>query len=241
MSREVRKDFKNLLKFLRKYQLKKVLKNDQIIDDLSKVHKKYFSYLTLMSELESFKDDSSLNPKLTSVQFSYFIESSSDIGSAVFHSINGSYKSARMLLRSSIETFFKGYCVNEIPGILEEKRVFVIFDSIKELDYFKKEPQKSLFEICHQEYIDLCKDIHTAEEVNMQKLTALKYFPTYDQVKMNDITNKVLKLIPSFLFLVCNRFNSQFQKMHHRNKENIILSIKKKLRPIVLANVDPNK
>ncbi|MCB9049724.1 MAG: hypothetical protein H6556_09850 [Lewinellaceae bacterium] len=238
MSREIKKDFDHFVAFLKNYNLKKLFDDDQIINDLSRVHKKYFSYLSLISELDQYKNDDTYDIPLRTDQFSYLAESSSDIGSAIFHSVNGSYKSSRMLLRSSIETFFKGFCFDEIEDILEEKRVFVIFDKIKELNYFKNEAQRSQFEICHVEYADLCKDVHTAEEINMQKLTALKYFPSYDPEKMNSICERILKITPAFLFLLCNKFNQQFQKMHHRNKENILHSIKKKLRPTILANIN---
>lgn len=238
MSREVNKDFEEFVSFLKNYKLNKIFKNDEVIENLKKIHKKYYSYLTLISELELLIDNPKLNPELNKVQFTYLVESSSDILSAVFHSINGSYKSARMMLRSSIETYFKGFCEPDIHGILEEKRIFVIFDSIRELEYFKKEPQKSLLDSCLSEYGDLCKDTHTAKEINMQKLTAFKYFPSYDNDQMNDLSKRILKLIPIYLFLVCNRYNNYFQQMHHRNKEVIILSIKKSFRPIILNNID---
>ncbi|MDO5978794.1 hypothetical protein [Flavivirga spongiicola] len=238
MSREVSKDFEEFITFLKNYKLKKVFKNDEVIKNLRKIHKKYYSYLTLISELESLVDDTKLKPEIKKIQFTYIVESSSDILSAVFHSINGSYKSARMMLRSSIETFFKGFCEQDIEGILEEKRIFVIFDSIKEIDYFKKEPQKTMLNSCLSEYGDLCKDTHTAKAINMQKLTAFKYFPSYDDNQMNDISKRILKLIQVYLFLICNRHNSHFQQMHHRNKANIILSIKKSLKPIILNNID---
>lgn len=241
MSREVTQDFEELKKFLEEYKLEKVFQNEEITEELKKTHKKYFSLLTLISELEPVVDDISFNPKLTKSQFSYLVESSSDIGTAIFQSVNGSYKSARMLLRSSIETFFKGFCMEDIDGILTEKRIFVIFDAIKELDYFKQDTQKALLHTCLDEYSELCKDIHTASVANMQNLTALKYFPSYEKSKMYDISERIIKLIPIFLFFTCNKFNPQYQNMHHRNKENILLSIRKKLRPIILSNFDKLK
>ena len=78
-----------------------------------------------------------MKPELKKVQFSYIVESSSDILSGVFHSINGSYKSARIMLRSSIETFLKGFCEQDIEGILEEKRIYVIFDAINMVIYVR--------------------------------------------------------------------------------------------------------
>ena len=235
MSRELNNDFEIFIEFLKSYKLANVFDSKDVSDELKKVHKKYFSFLSLVSELEQYIDNTSFINKIGQIQFSYIAESSSDIGTAIFHSANGSYKSAKMMLRSSIETFFKGFCSDDINGILIEKRIYKIFGHIKELEYFQVEPQKSMFRTCLNEYSDLCKDTHTAEKINMQKLTALKYFPSYDQRKMVEISNKILTLIPIFLFLICDKFNLQFHQMHHRNQENIMLSIQKRLRPTILA------
>lgn len=238
MSREIQQDFESLCAFLKDYRLENIIDEKGFKENLSKAHKKYFALLTLISELRNFADDSSFHPELTQTQYLYFVESSSDIGSAVFHAVSGSYKSARMLLRSSIETFFKAFSSDDIKDVYLEKRVFYMFEQIKKLSYFQKEPQKSLFESSHTEYGNLCRDIHTADTKNMQMLTALKYFPSYDETKMIELADMVVKLVSTFIFLLCNKYNTHYQNMHHRNKEIILTGIKRNYRPLIIANLE---
>ena len=47
------------------------------------------------------------------------------------------------------------------------------------------------------------------------------------------ISEILLELVSSYITLLCLKYNSYFQKMHHRNKENIIENIPKTFRPLV--------
>ena len=171
--------------------------------------------------------------ELTTKQYLYLAETSSDIATAIFHTANGSYKSAKILIRSSIENYFKAFCQDELPNILTEKSVFKIFESVKALLYFQKENQKECYNLIHHTYVELCKDTHTADVINMENITALKYFPSYDAKKFEEVNKMLSKLIKCFIFLLCDKYNKQFHDMHYKNKENIIRAINKKLRPVI--------
>jgi len=187
MSRETAKDFKKFEKYISNYKLKKLLKDDNVRKEVKKLHKLYFSLLTFIAELKNYIDDDQHENVVSKQQFTYLAEASSDIATCIFHDINGSYKSSKMMIRSSIETFLKGFCYDELPNLINEKSVYKIFDDVKSLEYFKQENQLKSYEVLHHAYIELCKDTHTAKEVNMQKITALKYFPTFDKTKSEEI------------------------------------------------------
>lgn len=238
MSREIPDDFSNLITFLKGYNLSELGSNQSFIKILSQQHKKYFSYLTFVAELTELSKDKKLEPNISKKQLDFITESCSDVGSTIFVMSHGAYKAARLTLRSSIETFNKGFNLDFIPDLDQEKSVFVIFDKIKELDFFKGEPNKSLMNSIHQDYKTLCEDVHTASRLNMQHITALKYFPTFEIEEATELSDLIMRLVSSYNSLLSMKYNSQFHKMHHRNKENITETIPKKIRPLIQGIVD---
>lgn len=233
MSRETTQDFANLVKFIEEYNLRTLPTNPDFLNVLSQQHKKFFSYLTCIAELVPIVKDTSLTPLISNDQLDFITESCSDIGNALFVMTHGAYKASKMMLRSSIETFHKGFNLDAIARLDQEKSIFVLFDKIKVLPFFSREPAKSLFEIIHQKYKLLCQDTHTAANINMQHITALKYFPTFSINEANKLSSTLIQLVSCFNTLICLKYNMHFQKMHHKNKENIIESIPRQYRPLI--------
>jgi hypothetical protein len=233
MSREIKADFILLTDFIRNYQISDVLANSDFNTYLSQQHKKYFAYLTLLGELQSKVDIAKFKPKITSNQYSYLKESCSDLGIAFFISFHGGYKGSKLLIRSSIETFFKGYCQDQIKGIDKESNLFSLFQKIKDHSYFKQHPAKDCFDKIYGHYKLLCKDVHTASGVNMAGLSALNYFPSFDKKEADKINKVVLNLIPYYLVLLCYKYNVHYHDSHYNNKQIIITSIPKEFRPII--------
>ncbi len=165
--------------------------------------------------------------------YEYILESLSDLGNCIFLLINGAYKAAKLMLRSSIETFFKGVTSDSLPNVLTEKRVFKIFDDIKELPLFIAGEKKSCFDELLLVYSELCRDTHTATIKNMQKISALNYFPSKDMSLVNDIENNFSKLVSNYLFILSMKYNDSFHKMYYVNKAVVFRAMIKKHRPIV--------
>lgn len=233
MSREISEDFSELVNFLNGYDLNGLTENADFVTILSQQHKKYFAYLTFIAELTEMSGGKATEPKISKKQLSFLTESCSDIGSSIFVMSHGAYKASRMMLRSSIETFNKGFCLDDIPNIDTVKSVYNIFDMIKNLEFFKEEPNKGNLELLHQGYKILCQDTHTATTMNMANITALNYFPRFDLHEASQLANISVGLVSAYNTLLAIKFNSYFHKMHHRNKENIMGSIKKQYRPII--------
>lgn len=233
MSREITQDFSNLVKFIKGYNLHELSSNSEFLKVLSQQHKKFFSYLTCIAELIPLAKGKTLLPLVSDNQLDFITESCSDIGSALFVMTHGAYKASKMMLRSSIETFHKGFSLDSIPDLDQEKSVYNIFDRVKALNFFANEPQKGLFDAIHQDYKILCQDTHTAAEINMQHITALKYFPTFSLIDATQLSDILMRLVSSYNTLICLKYNEYFQKMHHRNKENIIENIPKPFRPLI--------
>lgn len=235
MSREIQDDFFAFKNFLKEYALTDILKNEDFIYVLSQQHKKYFGYLSFIAEIIKLSEEINLKPEISKDQIRYLVESCSDIGNSIFVMSHGSYKAARMLLRSSIENFIKGFNLDQIPTIIKEKNVSDIFKQIKNIKYYEEEAQKSIINIIHSNYKILCKDAHTGTVNEMQSITALNYFPNFS-IKSAIICSKTtIILVSNYLYLLCKKYQSQYRKMHYKNRDNILASIPKKLRPELLG------
>lgn len=228
MSRIVSKDFEELIKYIDNFNLKPLLAEHSYKDLLSTYHKKYFSFFILTTELEAV---------LPETEFLFLKEANSDLITCLFHLSTGNYKSAKLLLRSSIECFLKGFTQSWITNIHKEKSVYEIFDKIKILAYFSNEPYKTEFNNIHNIYKTLCKDVHTADNINMASINSLDFFPKYSKKHSNSIIRIILKLVPSYCFLLANKYNSSFHKIHHTHKEIIMFSIERNLRPNIMNTI----
>lgn len=233
MSREIQNDFSILEDFLSHYNLFHLLEDKKFNVFVSKQHKKYYSYLTFIAEIQKYVDSVDYRNKLSPIQFSFLKESCSDVGISFFSAIHGSYKSSKMLLRSSIETFFKGYFLDLIPDLDKESSMYNYFKKIKDCEFYAVEPQKSIIDIIHGEYKLLCEYVHTATTLNMSNLSALNYFPSFNENEAKKVSDFSLPLISHYLTLLCLKYNEQFHAFHYKNKKIVINSIPKQYRQII--------
>lgn len=237
MSREINLDFQELREFLNGYDLSLLLANNEFLTFISQQHKKFFSYLTAIAEFQNYVNISDFKTPLLESQFSFIKESCSDSGIAFFSSFHGSYKASKLIMRSSIETFLKGFNLDELPGLNEETSMYELFRHVKSLNFYSSEPQKSIINSIHHSYKKLCADVHTASEVNMANISALNYFPSFEESQAKIVANYSLSLIPNYLTLLCLKYNEQFHHFHYNNTKIIMLAIPKGYRPRI-NNVD---
>ncbi len=235
MSREINNDLKELKDFIEIYSIKHLSNEQNFNVLLSQQHKKLFSYLTFIAELNFQIAEQNRLKRISQEQIDFLTESCSDIGNAVFLTIHGAYKASRMMLRSSIETFHKGFNLDELPNITNTKSLFEIFDNVKALSFFTNEPLKSAENKIHSHYADLCKDTHTAKLENMQHTVGLKYFPAYSEEATKENSKILLDLVSNYLTCLSFKYKDYLMNMHHRNRENIVENISNSIKPILFA------
>ena len=233
MSREIKQDFNKLVQFISQYNLLALESNKDFLEILNKQQKKYFAYLTYIAEIQNYVGDMSFSPSISHTQFSYVKESCSDVGLALFMSFNGGYKASKLLLRSSIETFLKGFTLDSLPTISEETSMYELFKQVRSLPFFNNDVNKKIINHIHNKYKLLCKDVHTATNINMANISSLNYFPSFNKTNADQISDFTLGLISDYLSLLILKYNSQYHKMHYKNKAIIIDTIPKKIRPLI--------
>lgn len=226
--RLIKEDFDELKSYIENFTISNLVSDKDYLNFISTCHKKYYSFFIASIEFENC---------FSVEQYKFLKEANSDLATSLFHLMTGSYKSSRLLLRSSIECFIKAFTMDLSPNIESEKSVYEIFNKTKALKYFENDPQKSQFTIVYRIYKELCKDVHAADKVNMAQIDALDLLPKYSKKDATKIAKIYLDLIPAYLFMLCDKYNVHYHKIHHTNREIILMNINKNLRPYILKTV----
>jgi hypothetical protein len=231
MSREIKNDFLILKQFIEVYSLRNILDDDFVIS-LSRFHKKYYAYLTVIGELQNSSENDELQ-NLSKEQLLFISESCSDIGTSFFNLFHGAYKSSKLILRSSIETFIKGFTMDEYQNVTKETSLYEIFRVVKTLEFFQSDVSMSLINSIHSIYKALCADVHTAQEANMGSVSALNHFPKFSKSESEKITKVATQLICNYIALICLKYNQFYHQIHYKNREIINNGIEKSFRPLL--------
>lgn len=231
MSRAFKPDMDELVEFIRTFSMSSLCEEPKFVTFLSTLHKKFYAYLTLSEEMRKCQDNPTKQPLLVAEQTAFIQESVSDCGQCLFLCINGCYKGARLLLRSSIENFLKGTCMDEISQIVTEKSVYQVFDDAELSDVFKKET--ILLNQLHDIYSQLCADVHTADQNHMAGVTALQFFPRFVEEEAGKIKGVYIKLLPIFITVLCIKYRMIFHSIEWKNKEIIASSHIDKYKPAI--------
>jgi hypothetical protein len=226
MSRDVNEDFIELKTFVKNYNLLDTNANLIFEKLLSIQHKRYFAVLTLLSELKhqniqavapSVSDYESMNKSF----FDYTAESVSDLGSALFVWIHGAYKAARQVLRSSIENFMKGVGSTHSNEIVNLKNTYEVIDLAGELAFFKNSNNEYLFKFLKDNYANLCADVHTATIQNMMHISALGYFPNFNEKEAISFQKIFLRVSEVYASILSLLFKESYKKIHYKNRDII--------------------
>lgn len=211
MSRLIKEDFDKLCTFIKDYSLSDVLEIDDAKKLLSSFHKKYFAYLVLIEEIHHKIEQHDEVLKMPKEQYEYLQGSCSDVGQAFFLTFHGCYKGAKLLLRSSIENFLKGSCLDEDESLPSTKSVYEVFTF--------KETKANLHMQLHNEYALLCQDVHTADVSHMASITALNQFPSFHNEDAGNILKMVQKIIPIYITTIALKYNLAYHSMSYNYKE----------------------
>jgi hypothetical protein len=224
MSREVNEDFAALLDFFNGYTLAAAASGEDFKRLLSSLHKKYFAFITVLSELKhqearSTQVFASVDEGTKQIIVDYMTESASDLGSALFVSSHGAYKAARQVLRSSIKNFFKSIGCFENLNIIRTKNTYEVVDIVEGLAFFSSKENARLFNILKSTYSTLCADVHTSTSQNMEDISALGYFPNFDKDAAASFEKLFRKVTQAYVCVICLMFRSIYHGMHHTNKD----------------------
>lgn len=222
MSREITEDVAVLTKYLTEFNLGKSVCNPDYINNLKSMHKKAFGFLLFFVELNK---QNSEEPVLSKISIRYLNETGSDIIQSLFSWAVGSYKSANMMLRSSIETFLKAIIGNEDDKIYDEKSVYTIFENAKLHSFFTSELGKKKLQIMHSVYRELCMISHSAREIELGTITSLNHLPRYDRDLARKYKSVYHRQIEAMLCMILFNFYRNVLKMHPLNRDTFLSTV----------------
>jgi len=235
MVRIISNDFNQLKNYINNYSLTSVYKDPFYLSQLSSLHKRYFALLTFIAELEAdgfafavttYGLDEPSKLKLTN----YTKEAISDLGNALFNWIHGAYKSSRLLTRSCVENIVRGLSTLEDTSISEITVTHELFEAASKLSIFTTGSAKGTVQDLKSNYTELCKDVHTADVINMEHLSALIHFPAFDNKKASKTSEIYASVAQQCLILLSLCFREFIFSMHSSNTDTILLNLPKALK-----------
>lgn len=234
MSREISKDYGSLEVFVGDFNLSNIANEDDFNRKMKPMHKKLFSFMTFVAEIEQKNNELHI---LTDESLNYLKESVSDMGQALFCWIQGAYKPANLILRSSIETFVKAIAGQEKTEIFSEKSMYRVFELAQDTSFFSSQYCQVFFGSIHSAYKDLCKIAHTANFANMAHISALKTFPLFSAEAAQSFSRDFIKISTMILSVIYVNFFKFIHTMHHKNQLNFFSSIPKATKREINENL----
>lgn len=226
MSRELKKDFDELISSFSQYTLKSVFEDTEILGKFSMMHKRYYSFMCLVYCLHHLSKN-----KINASSMARLKESSSDLGTSMFLVINGAYKPANLMMRSCIENFIKSVGCLFDESILEEKSLFKVIERTGAHPVLGKNPK--LYEVLKTEYSSLCSYVHTATEKEMAHVKALNVFPKVDPAKVDMLSGTIDKVIKSMIMICIFINNDTFFSFASEYREKILISLSPTQRAVL--------
>lgn len=236
MTRATQEDFEHVKEFLHEYRMHALLEDKEALNKIKSSHGKYFSALVMFHELKHNSPTLPISSEPTDTQtktnelfWQYLEEIISELGSTLFLLANGLYKPAKLVMRSTLENFFKISASLHSPDIYAKKSTYEVIELAKQSEAFKESPEKEIFGSLHSCYASLCRSVHTANPENMQKISALGYFPNIDSTELSETTKTYNLITSSYIAVLSLLFRETFHKIHYKNKDIIQSSIAKNI------------
>jgi len=226
MKKEIYESYKEMAVFLSGYRLKNTLEDSTFTQSSKSLHKKLFSLLIFVGELDNENDDISVD----ALQMQYFKEIVSDLVLSFFCWTTCTYKPASLQLRSAIENFIRTMLFNSNPNVIAIKNVFQLFDDAKIDISFSSKPCSHSFDLLHQIYIDLCGFVHSSSDRHIQNISFSQVVAFDGTFSSEYIRNFETVLNNILAVLYFNYYGFIFENMHELNISLFLDGIPKSLK-----------
>jgi len=220
MSRFIKDELDKLLEFLSAYNAAKYVNDEDVKSRLTSINKQALSLLAWKIELKRKSVENT----------TYFEETISDIVQVIPLFVQGFYKAANCLLRSSCENFYKffweQYGDTPVDTFKSPDR---LFEATRGIDLVA---QNSIllqsFGTLRQLYSELSLYVHSAGENYCDFEEALLAFPKKDIEYMQVIAKLFQNYVKTINIIMCFCYKEVYFDMHHVNFQAITVNGKLK-------------
>lgn len=207
---------RDLLEYLRKYELSGVVTATPHKQRLRTIYNRYHALLIWHAYLADKKPSEIKEVKRFKSFRLYFIECVSDTCQSMFLWSHGLYKPTNLILRSGIENFFRGVGIREGQAILEIESTYELARVIRETSLIKSSKAATAqFERLWSAYRELCRYVHTSDELHMSLTTAVGVFPRFVEQEASASANTMRSCISAYTILLCLMFPKYYRGFHH--------------------------
>ena len=201
MSRKVREDYRDFKSFLSTpIDMDKSFFCENESNFFKPVHKYIFSYMNYIHEINNEED------YLPKESLCYLNESLSDIIQSVHSFSLGMIKPSELILRSSIENFIRAISSSMKIDLLEERRIYKLFEESEKMDIFSE--NTDYFNNLKNSYSNLCRSTHSSleEHRNISSFDEVNQFKKSDMPKYISEINSIIR---SYIVLLV-KYNPEF-------------------------------
>lgn len=226
-----RTSLQTLQSYLEEYELSEIAKATVHKQRLKTVYKYYHALLTWHAYFHDTKPGGFKSEKDFQIFLLYFSECVSDACQAIFLWSHGLYKPCNLILRSSIENFFRATGLHEGQAILEIESTFELARVIRATVIVQGSPEaRNQFDRLWSAYRELCKYVHTADENHMSLTTAVGVFPRFEKKEAEKTAAMMKNCMQASYGLLCLMFPKYYRKFHHQDYDAVSDVLPKALR-----------
>lgn len=224
----------DLQNYLEAYELMQVAQLREHKRQLKALYRHYHAVLVWHAHLTR-----SSTPHLTAAEYkTYFLfleEAVSDLCQALFLWSHGLYKPSCLILRSSVENFFRSIGLYERQAILGITSVYELVEVIRNVPIVQSSSTtKILFEQMHGVYKTLCRHVHTSDKNHMALITAVGALPTFDKAKANTSGKHIRNQCQLSNGFLCFMFSKKLRKFHHSDRDSVLDALRPSIRREVM-------
>ncbi len=212
--------------FLRNYNLKTIVNDNEFKAELKKIFRRYYSFIVWTEMVGStvWKDADKSNAFHV-----YLNEVASDLCFALFIALQGMYKPSLILLRSSLENFLRCILVaNDLK--YNSTSVFELIDLVKSTKLKADIEGSTHIDHLISRYGELCAYVHSADELHMSFTKVVGAFPRHNKKQMQIVSSNMRGFCVDVCSLLGLMLPDVYQGMHHSHKDLIMDVVPKGIR-----------
>lgn len=216
MKNNTKDALQEFIDFIRDFDLKSTLKDQNLKKSVQKCFKYYYPLLILETQ---FENKSPWKNKEKNNNFHlYFREAISDICQSIFLACSGFYKASQLSLRSGLENWVRCLGLATDQAVLALKSTYELLDLVGSVPIIKDGKLAfGYYNTLRSRYGALCGYVHTTNASHMALVIAAGEYPRYLVKEADETFEAIAEVCSRMLYLFCIIAEKTYKGLHHRD------------------------